>query len=144
MREHMKGLEEARAMARFSPDPSTQCGAVILTPDGEKIGKGFNSFPLGCPGEHYHVREEKYPRVVHAEMAALLGAWRHVEGAIMYVWPSLPCPRCAAHIARMELSEVVAPYGVNDELFERMNGHLARQIFDECDIGTVEVNLGRK
>lgn len=95
-------MRAAYNVAVLSQDPSTQTGAVLISPDGFLIGQGYNHFPAGVSAVHWDgPKEGKYARVVHAEVAAILAAAR--EGASTHestmVAPWAACSNCAKHIA---------------------------------------------
>lgn len=85
----------------MSQDPSTQLGAVLLSPELYVIGVGNNHFPTGVSDEHWHgPKEAKYERVVHAELAAILDASKKgysTDKAIL-VCPWASCSNCAKYM----------------------------------------------
>ena len=88
-------LALAQYVSTWSKDPSTKTGAVIVS--GRRVvSLGYNGFPQGMPDLPvlYDDREEKYSRVVHCEINALLFAERTVRGCTLYTWPFLSCDRC--------------------------------------------------
>ena len=103
-------LELATTVAGWSKDPSTKVGSVIVRPDRTVAALGFNGFPRVMPDkpENYENREEKYSRVIHAEMNALLQAREPVKGYTAYV-TLLPCDRCLVHLAQAGIVRFVAP-----------------------------------
>jgi len=100
----------ARLVASWSKDPSTQVGAVIVDTKRRVIGLGYNGFPRGVADtpERYADREQKYPRVVHAEANAILNAIGSVEGCTLYGWPLPPCAECAKLIIQAGITRVVS------------------------------------
>lgn len=90
-------LEMAALVASWSKDPSTKCGAVIVRPDRSVCSVGFNGFPRGVEDkqEHYDDRSEKYERVIHAEVNAILAAKEPMNGYTLYTFPAGPTPSCA-------------------------------------------------
>ena len=123
----------AAHIATWSKDPSTKCGAVLVRPDRTIASLGYNGFPRGIEDapELYANREEKYKRVVHAEMNAMLFAREPVAGMTLYTWPCLPCCRCATCIIQMGIVRVVAPYG-SRELWDRHDFELTCRMLDEA------------
>lgn len=111
----LRFLDMAKLVASWSKDPSTKCGAVIVRPDRTIVSMGYNGFPKAHPddGELIQNRDEKYGRVVHAEMNALLHAYQPVMGCSLYV-TGPTCDRCAAHIIQAGISRVVWPRQEND------------------------------
>lgn len=99
----------ARHIATWSRDPSTKVGSVIVRPDHTIASLGYNGFPRGVSDdpEIYENRPEKYQRVVHAEMNAILACGERLKGYTLYVWPLPTCDRCAAHIIQTGISRVV-------------------------------------
>src|SRR5215831_10230382 len=74
---HRFFLGMALHCARFSKDPRTQVGAVIV--DGDRIVRatGFNGFPRGLRDDHRLLEKAAKNRIiVHAEMNAVLQAAR--------------------------------------------------------------------
>jgi dCMP deaminase len=106
-------LEMAKLVSTWSKDPSTQVGAVLVNYALRKEFVGYNGFPAGVPDEPelYADREQKYPRVVHAEVNAILKAGDFARGATLYVYPSftLPpvCAPCAGVVIQAGVQEIV-------------------------------------
>jgi dCMP deaminase len=109
-------LELASHIARWSKDPSTQVGCVVVGPDREIRSTGFNGFPRGITdsSERLNDRERKYPLVCHAEENAIMHAARigvALKGCSAYVtWP--PCTRCARSLIQAGIAEIVYPDGL--------------------------------
>ncbi len=108
---HRRFLRLAEHVAEWSKDPSTKCGAIIVDENQVVVGMGYNGFPRGVEDkpEHYANREEKYPRVVHAELNAILNASGTCDESFIYVWPILPCSECAKAIIQSGVIAVYAP-----------------------------------
>jgi dCMP deaminase len=105
-------IEMAAMVASWSKDPSTKCGAVIVRPDRTVASVGFNGFPMGCDDDPliYEDREEKYGRVVHAEVNAILHAREPLHGYAIYTWPAgwgPSCDRCSSCIIQAGIRRVV-------------------------------------
>lgn len=105
-------LELAMLVSNWSKDPSTKCGAVIVRPDRSIASVGYNGFPRGVPdlAEHLNEREEKYGRVVHAEVNAVLAAKEDLSDCTLYTWPpnhAPSCDRCTAVIIQAGIKRVV-------------------------------------
>lgn len=107
----------AQFYAQRSRDPSTKCGAVIVRPDRTVAALGYNGFPRKIQDRLFLLenREEKYKRVVHCEMNAILAAREPLDGYTLYVWPFLTCERCAVHVIQSGISRVVAPPATKDQ-----------------------------
>ena len=59
--------------------------------------------------ERLHDREEKYPRVIHAEINAILNANASIKGCILYTWPFPCCCPCSALVIQSGIKLVVSP-----------------------------------
>lgn len=115
-------LVTAILQAKMSKDPSTQVGAVIVTPDKEIVSTGFNGFPRGIKDlpERLNDRDLKLRFMVHAEMNAVLTAAKlgiKIGGCTMYLaamnsngdlWGGPPCHRCTAEILQTGISKIIS------------------------------------
>lgn len=105
-------LRQAYLEAWFSPDPSTQNGAVLVS-EGLVIGKGYNRFARGViqTPERLADRNQKYPRTAHAEENAIWSAVRTgfgtmISNSTLYVaWYA--CEKCAVAILESGVKRVV-------------------------------------
>jgi dCMP deaminase len=139
-------LHLADHIARWSKDPSTQVGCVVVGPDREIRSTGFNGFPRGIEdtAERLHDREQKYPLVCHAEENAIMHAARigvALKSCIAYVtWP--PCTRCARSLIQAGVDEVIYPAGIDipDRWFEDFE--LSSTMFREAGVRVRTVTLG--
>lgn len=110
-------IELARHIARWSKDPSTKVGCVVVGPDREIRSTGFNGFPRGIDdtSKRLENRELKYPLICHAEENACMHAARigvSLKGCAAYVtWP--PCTRCARSLVQAGVKEVLFPDGLD-------------------------------
>lgn len=107
---YVKFLDLAHHVASWSKDPSTQVGAVIANDRKLVVGIGFNGFPRGVVDlpERYNNRDEKYPRVVHAEVNAILNATSSVRDCSLFC-TSICCAECAKIIVQSGIIRVVTP-----------------------------------
>lgn len=132
----LRRLRECADKAYWSRDPSTKVFALITRPDKTLVSEGFNGFPRGVKDDPdlYANREEKYPRVVHAEMNALLMGREPLHGCTIYTWPFPPCSTCAGAIIQAGIKRVVAPYPSEDiqHRWGRSNA-IALEMF--CEVG---------
>jgi len=98
-------------LASWSQDPSTQLGAVLIASDGERfIGAGINHFPTGVDDSFWHgPKEEKYERVAHAEVSAILDAARNGRSTVgsTLVCPWASCANCAKYIVEAGVQRLV-------------------------------------
>lgn len=139
-------LGMAHYMSRRSKDPSTKVGAVIVRPDLTVASVGFNGFARGMAddAELYANREEKYSRIVHGEINAILNAHGSVDGCTLYTTPFAPCERCAVMVIQSGIKRVVS-IAPSAELRERWGEALDRAAgyFAEADVplDLLEVSL---
>jgi dCMP deaminase len=138
-------LNMARFVSTKSKDPSTQTGAVIVRPDRSVCSVGFNGFPRGMKDDPalYADRENKYSRIVHCEMNALLLSHdEQVKGYTLYTWPFSSCDRCAVHLIQAGIQRFVFS-AITPEKASRW-GHssaLAQDYMREAGCEVVEVPL---
>lgn len=110
---HVRFLNLAEHISTWSKDPSTKVGAVIVNPKKIVVGMGYNGFPRGVDDSPNRLndRELKYPRIVHAELNAILNASAPLEGCAIYVYPTLmipaACPNCAQAIIQSGIKEII-------------------------------------
>lgn len=112
-------LEMAKLVSTMSKDPSTKCGAVIVRPDRSVVSTGYNGFPRGVEDKpfQYANREEKYQRIIHAEVNAVLQARCNLDGCTLYTWPqglAPTCDRCATVVIQAGIRRIVYVYQDND------------------------------
>jgi dCMP deaminase len=108
------------------------------------LSVGFNGFPQSMPDnpEWYANREEKYSRIVHCEVNALLLAEGSARGCTLYTWPFASCDRCAVQMLQAGISRFVYPT-IPEHLKERWQAILdkTKRYFDECQVESIEVPL---
>lgn len=102
----------AREISTWSKDPSSKIGAVIVNEDRHILATGYNGFPRGIEDteERLNDREQKYPKIVHAETNALMNALYNgvcVKGAAIYVYGLPVCPDCAKLIIQSGIKRIV-------------------------------------
>ncbi len=128
----------AKYASTASKDPSTQTGAVIVSPRNRLVSLGFNGFPEGiADDERLADRETKYEIILHAEVNALVSAARDLHGCTLYTWPLLSCSRCASIMIQAGITRVVAPLNTIERWMENLN--LSRKLFEEAGIEILEV-----
>ena len=130
-------LRLAREVSTYSKDPSTKVGAVIVRPDKSVLSTGFNGFPRQMKDvpSFYENRDEKYARIIHAEMNALIQAKQSVEGCLLFTWPFPCCERCAIHLVQAGIKIFTAPIP-SKEASERWGTSFERaaEFLDEMNI----------
>ena len=101
-------LRLAEEIATWSKDPKGGVGAVLVDDRKRVIGLGFNGFPDRIPDDPALLadQEAKLPRMIHAEVNAVLNATVSVQGATLFTTLS-PCAECAKLIIQ---AGVVAVY----------------------------------
>ena len=109
-------LKMCKLVASKSPDPSTQCGCVIVGPDNEVRTTGYNGMPRGIESTpEREERPEKYYWYEHAECNAIFNAARAgiaMKGCTAYV-TGIPCPSCVRAFIQSGIIQVIVP----------LNGH---------------------
>lgn len=135
-------LSLASEVAKWSKDPSTKVGCVIVDEDTNRImGVGFNGFPRGmCDhDELYADRETKYSRTIHAEVNAVLNSQK-IEGCTAYVTHP-PCTNCGLVLIQAGISRVVS-YVPSRDLLTRWAESLEKTkgFFAEVEVEYEEVN----
>jgi dCMP deaminase len=139
-------MEIAYATARFSKDPSTQVGAVIVGSTQEVRSLGYNGAPRGSaadlPADVRGERPEKYFWFSHAELNAITNAARvgtPLDGSSIVVTHP-PCMDCARAIVQAGIKQVftVRPPA---EFSERWAEHTTRSqaLFAECGVEYFEI-----
>lgn len=106
-------MDLAGYIAKLSDDRSTQCGCVIVGPDGNIKSAASNKF---CDGinphlDERHERPEKYLWIEHAERNAIYLAAKEgsrLEGSTLYLnSPVDLCADCARAIIQSGIKRVV-------------------------------------
>lgn len=125
-------MELALSVARQSPDPSTQNGALLATPSGRALHRTIecNRFPDGISNtpERWK-RPAKYSWVEHAERNAIYAAARHgilTRGALM-VCPWAACEDCARAIVQAGIATLIT--------LERNDTNTNERWRASCDMG---------
>lgn len=132
-------IDLARQIAGWSKDPSTQCGAVIVDPNGRIVSTGYNGLPRGVRDlpERLNNRELKYKMIIHCERNALIYARQNLDNCTLYTWPFMSCSVCAAMVIQAGITRVVAPPSTNPRWQEDFK--LSREMFMEARVRVVMV-----
>lgn len=129
-------LDLAEYFGRWSKDPSTKTGCVIVRPDRTVASFGYNGFPRGVVDrpERLNDRQVKYAMVVHAEANAVLSAHERLDGCTAYTHLA-PCSSCAGLLIQAGIACVVAPHLTASQL-ERWGDsfNVARTMLDEAGV----------
>lgn len=110
-------MNMAQLISLWSKDPSSKIGAVIVNDERRILATGYNGFPRGIEDteERLNNRDEKYPRIVHAEMNALMNALYNgvgVKDGTLYVFGLPICPDCTKSVIQAGIKRVVIPYPI--------------------------------
>ena len=131
----------ARHVSRWSKDPSTKTGAIIVSPSNMIISLGYNGFPQGVKDDpaDYRDRETKYERIIHSEVNAILAASSSLDSCTLYCYPLMPCARCATLVIQTGISTVVFPYSEDSAVltrFKQSHEH-AIDLFQEAGVNLI-------
>ena len=105
-------LKLAKEISSWSKDPSSKIGCVLVDKPNKRIlSTGYNGFPANIEdtSELLQNREEKYKRIIHAEMNSLLNALEHgikVRGSYCYIYGLPLCGECAKMLIQGGISKV--------------------------------------
>lgn len=101
-------MDLAFHISKWSKDPSTKVGCVIVRPDKTIASVGYNGFPRGVDDDiHRYVdRETKYLIVKHAEENAVYSAKEPLDGYTAYITHH-PCSTCAGTLIQNGIARVV-------------------------------------
>ena len=100
-------VEMAKLVAMRSKDPATQVGAILVSPDKSKVHYGYNGFCAGIKDtEKRWERPEKYRRVVHGEVGAILHAKEDLTGWTLYI-TLFPCEDCAKMVIHAGIRRII-------------------------------------
>ena len=138
-------LEVAKTVSLKSKDPSTKVGAVLARKNRSLISVGFNGFPQAMPdkSDFYLDRKEKYSRIIHAEMNALIYSEnKNLKESTLYTWPFSACDRCFVVMVQAGVERFVAPKP--PELLQEVwtNSFLkVKEYANECNVELVELDF---
>jgi dCMP deaminase len=137
----LRFLNLALEVSKWSKDPSTKVGAIIVDREDRIVSVGYNGFAKGVldSEERLNNRDIKYKLVCHAEMNAILFAKRDLTDCILYTFPFGCCSNCASYVIQTGISRVVFPKTDNPRWTESIA--LSKQIWDEAGILWDEVDF---
>jgi dCMP deaminase len=139
-------MKIAREISTWSKDPSSQIGAVIVNDDRRILATGYNGFPRGIADteERLNDREQKYPRIVHAELNALMNSLYSgvsVKDATLYVWGLPVCSECTKSVIQSGIGRIVITYPeYAPEKWQKQWNELSRPMFEEAGVSMTFVN----
>lgn len=98
----------AEAASKRSKDPVTRVGACVVNKHMDQIATGYNGFPASVEEKAQDwQRPNKYAKVVHAEMNAIIRALRREDLRGCYLYTTLqPCCDCLKLIAAVGIDRV--------------------------------------
>ena len=133
----------------WSKDQSTKVSAIIVNlRTNEIVSSGVNGFPRGFNDTSLYedIKEEKYTKVIHAEMNAILhliGKSFHYHDEHGIYLTHHPCSNCAKHIAQVStLIKLTKLFYFVDRDFEKRYHDdclLSRSILRESGIEVIAV-----
>ena len=136
----------AKEISTWSKDPSSKIGAVIVNDDRRILSTGYNGFPRGIEDteERLNNKEEKYPRIVHGELNALLGALYNgvsVKDATLYVYGLPVCADCTKSVIQSGISRVVINMSALDnEKWRKQWNEISKPMFQEAGVSISYLN----
>jgi dCMP deaminase len=137
----------AKEISTWSKDPSSRIGAVIVNDDRRILATGYNGFPRGIADteERLNNKEEKYPRIVHAELNALLGALYNgvsVKDATLYVYGLPVCADCTKSVIQSGIKRVVIDMSsLDNEKWAAQWNKLSKPMFEEAQVSITYMNM---
>lgn len=129
-------LDLAEHISKWSKDPSTKVGAVIVDSQRRIVSTGYNGFSVGVMDSYDRLtdRDTKYEMIIHAEANAILFAHQRMNGMTLYTTPFQPCSRCASLIIQSGISRVIS-YEIEESKNRWVDSFkLAKELFDEAGV----------
>ncbi len=139
---HDRFINLASHIAAWSKDPNKKVGAVIIDSKRRILATGYNGFPRGVPDfeELYRDKPMKYPRVVHAELNAILNAKADLEGATLYV-TNFPCCECAKAIIQAGVTAVYVKAAEKPSESWQRSIEVGQEMFQQAKVQVVNITL---
>lgn len=136
-------LRLALEVASWSKDPKGGVGAVLVDERKRVIGLGFNGFPDRIVDDPALLADpdEKLPRMIHAEMNAVLNATRPVHGAVLLTTLT-PCAECAKLLIQAGVAAVYRlPHPEHRHTRWSGSFETARRILNEAGVPLTTIEL---
>jgi len=118
-------------VAQRSPDPSTKCGAVLVSADKRILSTGYNGPIKGADDTQVPLeRPAKYAHILHAEencVIAYNGSSQDLVGATMYV-TGRPCHNCLRIILQKGIKIITATDGNHTVMHDDTEEKLCQQM----------------
>lgn len=153
---HLRFLEMAELVSRWSKHPDFQVGAVAVGNFGQVLSTGYNGWPRDVTGEDQSRQAEKggvktsLPFTIHAETnviynASLTGV--SLMGSTLYVFPMFPCLECAkalvqVHIGQICVKQIDFPPGTGQDELKKWEDSwaMSNQLFRETGVTVTRIN----
>lgn len=135
------GLKTAKDQASNSKDPSTQVGACVLRPEDYTVASlGWNGFARGVEETPARLgdRAVRLAFTIHAEENAIINSHESLRGHSMFVWPFMPCMRCASRVIQAGIKCVYAPNNIPERWRDDMEA--AQGLFREAGVALTLVD----
>jgi dCMP deaminase len=142
-------MKIAREISTWSKDPNSRVGAVIVNDERRILSTGYNGFPRGIADteERLNDRQQKYPRIVHGEMNALMNALYNgvsVRDSTLYVWRLPICADCTKSVIQSGIKRVVIDYPETaPEKWQKQWYEISAPMYKEAGVSTTYLNVDR-
>ena len=143
----MRFMDMAQMISTWSKDPSSKIGAVVVNDEKRIIATGYNGFPRGIEDseERLNDRDQKYPRIIHAEMNALMNALYNgvsVKDCTLYVYGLPVCPACTKCVIQAGIKRVVIPTAKSNKgEWEKVWLEQSLPMFEESSVQVTDLRL---
>lgn len=133
-------------VSKWSHDPSTKVGAVIIDEDRNVVSVGYNGFPRNIldSEERLNNRELKYALTVHAEANAISACARNgiATKNCTLICTHYPCTTCAGYIIQAGISTVIVKRP-SQEFLDRwgVSNNIAFQMLSEANVNVIEEGI---
>ena len=130
----LRFLSLAKHISNWSKDPSTKVGSVLVDENRRVLSMGYNGFPaqIRDDQEHYHNRDLKLKKIIHAEANAIVFAQRDLSTSTLYVWPFMPCSNCAGLVIQSGIKKVVSVENDNPKWQESFK--ITQEMFVDANV----------
>jgi len=129
--------------AKYSHDPVTKVGAILVNQNHTIIGQGANCLPDGVTLDSSRFeRPAKYDFIIHAEQNSIANAARlgHSTAKATLYCPWAACTFCARMIIQAGISKVVTHKALMIQTHMKWPGEIekAHQMFKEAGVEYIE------
>lgn len=142
---HNRYLDMALTVSKWSKDPNTKVGAVVVGEHGQILSQGYNGFPRKIKDTDPRLsnREEKYKYVVHAEMNCIYNACLNgvsLKNAELYVYGLPVCSECAKGIVQTGIKKVIMCYSDDIRDNWKKSFEITEKMFSEAEVMHITFN----